>query len=201
MSAKESPNRLSKEEWKKLDSIHWTLTQRTLDIHHMVQHYFGMQGRKTNLDPLMDLYMICNEDMRDALDSIVHMDFLKADANLKPGLVWNDCPSTVDEGLGMHRYLTIFYNHEDELVSSYKSYDSGLKKPKRLQRCIPTEDRIKFMKDLTDLEEFVKMCRNKLQPLMTSCRCGNRSICHHISVFDCALPKIETCKSIISTLP
>ena len=193
MSAKESPNRLSKEEWKKLDSIHWTLTQRTLDIHHMVQHYFGMQGRKTNLDPLMDLFMTCDEEMRSALDSIVHMDFLDANAeNLKPGLVWTDCPSTIDEGLGMHRYLTIFYNHEDELVSSYKSYDSGLKKPKRLQRCIPTEDRIKFMKDLTDLEEFVKMCRNKLRPLMTS---SNKH------VFDCALSKLETCKSIISTLP
>jgi hypothetical protein len=194
MSATESPpNRLSKEEWKELDRIYWTLTQRTLDIHHMVQHYFGMQGRKTNLDPLMDLFMTCDEEMRSALDSIVHMDFLDANAeNLKPGLVWTDCPSTIDEGLGMHRYLTIFYNHEDELVSSYKPYDFGLKRPKRLQRCIPTEDRIKFMKDLTDLEEFVKMCRNKLLPLMTS---SNKH------VFDCALPKIETCKSIISTLP
>ena len=191
MSAKESPpNLLSKEEWKELDRIYWTLTQRTLDIHHMVQHYFGMQGRKTNLDPLMDLYMTCDEEMRSALDSIVHMDFMDAEAkNLKPGLVWRDCPSTVD--LSSRRYLTIFYNHEDELVSSYKPYDSGLKKPKRLQRCIPTEDRIKFMKDLTDLEEFVKMCRNKLRPLMTS---SNKH------VFDCALPKIETCKSIISTL-
>ena len=193
MSAKENPNLLSKEEWKELDRIYWTLTQRTLDINHMVQHYFGMQGRKTNLDPLMDLYMTCDEEMRSALDSIVHMDFMDANAeNLKPGLVWTDCPSTIDEGLGMHRYLTIFYNHEDELVSSYKPYDFGLKKPKRLQRCIPTEDRIKFMKDLTDLEEFVKMCRNKLLPLMTS---------SYKHVFDCALPKIETCKSIISTLP
>ena len=194
MSSKESPpNLLSKEEWKELDRIYWTLTQRTLDIHHMVQHYFGMQGRKTNLDPLMDLYMTCDEEMRSALDSIVHMDFMDAEAkNLKPGLVWTDCPSTIDEGLGMHRYLTIFYNHEDELVSSYKPYDSGLKRPKRLQRCIPTEDRIKFMKDLTDLENFVKMCREKLRPLMTS---TNKR------VFDCTLPKIESCKSIISTLP
>jgi len=191
MSVKESPNLLSKEEWKELDRIQWTLTQRTLDIHHMVQHYFGVRNRKTNLDPLMDLFMTCNEKMRSALDSIVHMDFMDANAeNLKPGLVWRDCPSTVD--LGSRRYLTIFYNHEDELVSSYKPYDFGLKKPKRLQRCIPTEDRIKFMKDLTDLEEFVKMCRNKLLPLMTS---SNKH------VFDCALPKIETCKSIISTLP
>jgi hypothetical protein len=200
MSAKESPpNLLSKEEWKELDRIYWTLTQRTLDIHHMVQYYFGVRNRKTNLDPLMDLFITCNKKMRSALDNIVHMDFLDAGAknlepgsllNLKPGLVWRDCPSTVD--LGSRRYLTIFYNHEDELVSSYKPYDFGLKKPKRLQRCIPTEDRIKFMKDLTDLEEFVKMCRNKLRPLMTS---SNKY------AFDCALPKIESCKSIISTLP
>lgn len=197
MSTAENPNLLSKIEWKDTDRLHWVLTARMLDIHHMVKHYFGVQKRRNILDPLMDLYVYSNEDLRSVLDSLVHMDFMDENANnLKPGLEWRDCPSTEGpwgNGRGnAPRYLTIFYNHPDEYTSSYIPYDLGLTKPKRLQRSIPPEDRHKFMKDLVDLENLVKMCLDKLRPLMTSieqCKVGR------------ALTKIDACKSIISTLP
>jgi len=194
-----TPNLLSKEEWEELNRSYWTQTKRTHDIHHMVQYYFGLRDPRRL--PLMDLYDLCNGEMKNALDHIVHMDFLVTANDLKQGLDWEDCPSAL-RWTGHRHYFTIFYSPDDVLLSSYEPYYFGLRKPRRLQRCIPTEDRIKFMKDLTDLEEIVKMCRNRLQPIMTSCSGGACEICRRIpSVFDCALPKIETCKSIISTLP
>lgn len=190
MSSEDKPNKLSKKQWKQLSLDHWRMTQDVLSIHHMIQHYFGLQGRKKHLDPLMDLFETMDGEIRCILDGLVHDDFLDRGGNLKPGLVWNDCPSTYD-GI-CNRRLTIFYNPEDEMVSSYKPYDLGLKRPKRLQKYIPNEDRVKFIKDLTDLENFVKKCLEKMRPLMNSSK---------KYAFDNCLTKIQSCKVIISSLP
>ena len=190
MSSEDKPNKLSKTQWKQLSLNHWIMTQIVLSIHHMVQHYFGLKGRKKHLDPLMDLFETMDGKIRCILDGLVHDDFLDRGGNLKPGVTRNDCPSTYD-GI-CNRILTIFYNPEKEVVLSYKPYDAGLKRPKKLQKYIPNEDRTKFIKDLTDLENFVNTCLEKLRPLMDSSKKYE---------FDNCLTKIQSCKVIISSLP
>jgi hypothetical protein len=185
MSTKERPNLLSKEEWEGLDRKFYVLKGRVLDIHHMIYYYFGKREQK--LVPLQNLH-VSLEEVKSVFDTMIHMDFMDKNArHLKPGVDWDDCPSTGD------RYLTIFYNHDLEFVSSYKPYDLGLKKPKKLQRWVPTDDKVKFLKDLNDLEKLIRVCRKRLRTLIMT-DSSRRT-------FDDVIPEIEACKSAVSSLP